>query len=608
MRTIAWKPALVALTAAWLAFPTNASASAGRCSITQFKMPVTMDGMRASVPIKVNGKDTSFWLDSGAWFSTMSLAKAQELGLPLSAAPYGLEMEGIGGSFTPQVAKIKDFGVVGAELHNVDFIVGGSDTGNGLIGRNLLTQTDTEFDLAHGSVSIVRPKNCSKTPMAYWAPGKPYFTVKLLSDSDSGPIHDFRIPVRINGAQLTAEIDTGASTLISRRAAERAGIDLKAPGVKPISGIYGFGRHYVNGWIVPGNSVDIGDETVLHARLMVIDGPILDSPDAPDMLLGIGFVLAHHMYVSREQRLIYFTYSGGNPFPGDSEDDGTGESSSAKASARPALPAGTQLVTPIDAAAEPTTADGFARRASARLAKRDTAGAIADYTKAIGLAPRNADYYKQRADARQSAGDYKEARADFDKAIELAPGDPELLRERAWIRHGEHDDAGALADARAAQKLIPQGSLDLLPLALLFERLGQAAEAAPIYDTVIATHHDDAKLSSLLNGSCWSRGLANVDLDHALKDCNRAFKLTGKAAAVRDSRALVLFRQGKYREALEDYDTILKADPKQAWSLYMRGMTRTALGEADAGKADRDAALKLEPGVGERAKLYKLTP
>lgn len=35
------------------------------------RLPVTMEGARATVPVEANGKATTFWLDSGAFFSFM---------------------------------------------------------------------------------------------------------------------------------------------------------------------------------------------------------------------------------------------------------------------------------------------------------------------------------------------------------------------------------------------------------------------------------------------------------------------------------------------------------------------------------------------------------
>jgi tetratricopeptide (TPR) repeat protein len=236
-------------------------------------------------------------------------------------------------------------------------------------------------------------------------------------------------------------------------------------------------------------------------------------------------------------------------------------------------------------------------------------GAITDFSEAIRLDPGNASYFAQRAKAHGEAGEDETARTDFDRAIALAPNDPKLLTARAWIRRGEKDEAGARADAEAAAKLTPPASLEMNTIAGLMIELGDAARAASLLNATIAAHKDDARYATLLNTRCWARGLAAVELDAALVDCNLAIRLAGKAGGILDSRALVRFRQRNYAAALADYDVVLKGhedEARFAWSRYMRGQTRTALGRADAGKIDHDAAIKADATVLDRARRYGL--
>ncbi|MBU6268213.1 MAG: retroviral-like aspartic protease family protein [Sphingomonadales bacterium] len=588
-----------------LASPIAAPAHAGTCQITPFAdLPVTMRGLRAAVPVKVNGHDTEFWLDSGAVFNIMSNARAQEFGLPLTAAPAGLMITGIGGTHGVDVATVKDFGIVGQSIHNVAFLVGGTDSGNALIGRNLLGMADTEFDLAHGSVKLLKAAGCDKAAMAYWAAGKPFFLARMgYADQQ----RDFRVKVQINGAAIDAMIDSGAPmSLLSQSAARRAGIDLAAPTAVPIAGLGGFGRKLLKGWVVPVASVAVGEEQVLNTHLSVIEGEIT-GPGGPDMLLGADWLLAHHVYVARGQRQIHFTYTGGKPFLTAAPPTPTPDSGPAPAPA-PALPPGTFQVQASDNAAEPRTADEFARRASARLAARQFAPALADYDAALALAPGNALFHRDRAAALFGAGRLLEGRAELDKAITLAPDNPDLRRVRAAMRLATGDEAGALADADAAARAIHPGSLESVVVASLFDELGHADRAIPLFDALIAAHPEDSHLPDFRNSRCWSRALANVQLPAALDDCNRALKGRPGTAAILDSRALVKFRLKDYAGALADYDTAIATQPRQAFSRYMRGLTRIALGQADAGKAERDAALALDKHTARLEKFYKFAP
>jgi tetratricopeptide (TPR) repeat protein/predicted aspartyl protease len=579
-----------------LALPA-APAFASGCQLgVMADLPVTMQNMRASVPVTIDGKETRLWLDSGAFFSLMPRAKAMELGLKIGPAPFGLTLVGIGGSSSPDLVTVRKFGIADKALTNVQFLVGGNDVGNGLIGRNLLAIEDTEFNLAGGSVKLIRPHDCNNAAITYWAPGKPYFTAPLEVGANSGN-HLFQVIVRINGAPVTAAYDSGSpSTLLSRRAAQKAGIDLNGPAVTPVSGIGGLGKRVRPGWTVPVESVAIGDETVLKTRLDVIDSPTLAGDDGPDMLIGADYMLAHHIYVARSQRRIYFTYGGGKAF----------RSSSAAPAGSPGgapLPANIQRVAPV-AEAAPTTPDAFARRGNARLAQHQTADAIADLTQAITLAPANADYRRDRAFAYAAAGQRGLARTDIEKAVDLAPNDGGLLHARAVLRMRDHDRPGALADAEAAARVTPPTALQMVPLAELFARLDQPPRGIALLGPVIASHPDDSKLGSMLNARCWMRAQAGLELDAALDDCNRALKRSGSQPAFLDSRGLVYLRQGKYAAAIADYDAALAVAPKMAWSLYGRGLARVALGQKGAGEADKAAALTIAPGIAEEAKRH----
>ena len=109
------------------------------CHLGDFgTLPVEVINGQPTTVVKINGTDTRFMLDTGAFYSMMSRANAASLGLKLRPLPEEVRIGGIGGDTRAQYARVKEFGILGTTLSNIEFIVGGSDTGYGLIGANLL--------------------------------------------------------------------------------------------------------------------------------------------------------------------------------------------------------------------------------------------------------------------------------------------------------------------------------------------------------------------------------------------------------------------------------------------------------------------------------------
>src|SRR3954451_9325089 len=129
------------------------------CKVEKYAdLPVTMDGMQPLVAAKINGVDASFIVDSGAFYSLMSPGVAGAAGLKLDRIPpEQFQLMGVGGSTRAAITKVKDLVVAGIPVHNIEFFVGGTDTGTaGLLGQNVLGVGDVEYDLPDGVVRLLR--------------------------------------------------------------------------------------------------------------------------------------------------------------------------------------------------------------------------------------------------------------------------------------------------------------------------------------------------------------------------------------------------------------------------------------------------------------------
>jgi tetratricopeptide (TPR) repeat protein len=153
---------------------------------------------------------------------------------------------------------------------------------------------------------------------------------------------------------------------------------------------------------------------------------------------------------------------------------------------------------------------------------------------------------------------------------------------------------------------MPRGSLDVIPVVRLYERMGLADRGLALLDPVIDLHRADAQYLSLLNARSWNRGLANADLDRALKDANTLVRRAGPMPSYLDTRALIELRRKDYTAAIADESAALEKTPRMAAALYVRGLARIASGDAAGGTTDVAAARAAQPGIDQRYAAYGL--
>ncbi|PVX29669.1 DUF3857 domain-containing protein [Sphingomonas pokkalii] len=255
-------------------------------------------------------------------------------------------------------------------------------------------------------------------------------------------------------------------------------------------------------------------------------------------------------------------------------------------------------------AADPDDADSYTNRAWFLERIYDHAGALADLSKAIELAP-SAELLARRAGAFDRLGQEDKAIADLDAALALDQNSDDAIGLLATIkaRRGALDEARALLDERIAlggdEKLGWQ-----ITLANLLGDYGKPDDALAVLEEAIAAAPGNA---TLLNQRCWVRGTHNLALEAALKDCTKGIELTQDNAAILDSRAMVYFRMNRLPDALTDLDAALLASPDQASSLYLRGVIAK---RSKAPDADRylAAAKMIDPLIADRFTRYGIKP
>jgi len=558
------------------------------------ELPVTMEGTRPLVHAAINGQDAMFIADSGAFFSSLTPAAAKQFNLRPDTQ-WGMWVDGVGGSTTVGLARVKTFRIFNVDLPNIPFYVLGNDLGSGaagVLGQNVFRLGDVDYDLANGMISILRTRgDCRKSSLAYWANAKdlPYSEIDIDFASREKPHTTGE--AYVNGRRIHVMFDTGSwSSLLNLDAARRAGVTPDSPGVTPGGAAWGVGHHTVRTWIAPFASFKIGDEEIRNTHLR-IGGEGLSGTD---MLIGADFFLSHHLLVASSQRKLYFTYNGGPVF-------------NLTTVPMPAPAAATGAAQP----AEPEQLDAatYARRGSASASRREYSTALADLTRAIELDPTQADYFYERGRAYAADNQADKALEDYSQSIKLKPDDVQALMARAELRARRNDPADTISpDLDAADRAAPRAGDMRLSLGNQYQRVRNYPAAIAQYDDWIDSHRDDIQMPQARNARCWARALEGKDLDRALDDCNFAVRKEPKVAAFLDSRGLVYLRQGKYDKAISDYEAALALNPKIAWALYGRGLARQHLGQTAAGQADIGAAEALAPRIAEEAASHGIVP
>ena len=606
VRWSAWKTGGVIL--AVLIAAGNAVPARAKCELKKVaELPITMEGLRPTIAVQFNGKPARLLVDSGAFYSIITAATAAEYGLKLSPAPFGLRVKGIGGYVDMSVTTVKDFGLVGATLHNIEFLVGGSEVGGaGVLGQNLLQRFDVEYDLAHGAIRLFKTEGCSKALLAYWnAPGQAYSVLGIngIDPHDPHTTGD----AYVNGKEIRVMFDTGAyNSILSLKAAERAGVKVDSPGVVEAGFSSGAGRGRVKSYLAHFDSFKIGDsEEIKNTRLLIGDIGISDD----GMLLGSDFFVSHRIFVSNREHKMFITYNGGPVF------NLKVQSVTAPPPGGTAAPDTSAQVAPGVAspgADAPRDAAGFARRGAGFAARRDFALALADLSKACELEPDEPEYFYRRALVYLQTGAVPPALADLDHALKMREDFLPAYLPRAEIHLQQKDLAAANADFDAVDRLAPKQADLRLELANIYARLEKFPASIAQYDLWIDSHADDVRLVSALGGRCLAYALENRDLSQALNDCGKALRRGDKHypeyGSLYADRGMVYLRQGNYDKAISDFNDALKLSPKSARALYGRGVAEARKNATQQSEADVAAARSIAPQLPEHYERLGIAP
>lgn len=586
--------ALLPMSALLLAMPVHAADT--KCELKKYaELPITMSSGVPTVSGKVNGVETKFQIDSGAYFSFISREFAEQLQLPLRDDPTNARTLGVDKSPPSHATTVKEFSLVGygaKPINNVDFIVMGSNYVRGVggtIGQNIVGASDSEYDLANGFLRLFTTKGCGDRALSYWNTQ----AAEMKIQATAGLSSHFSGTAMLNGKPLKALFNSDYPySFISLKAAKRAGFDPKAKTSTPIELYNSTGK--IDAWISHFDSIAFGSEEIRNTQIRVVD---FDYGNYADMLLGLDFFLSHRIYFAKDQKRVYFTYSGGPIFNLKSD------TASKHASSQASIGTGAS-----DATDAGMSAEAFRLRGAASLARNDMSAAMPDLNRAVQLDPNDAENFHQRSLAHRRQKDYDAAISDLDAAIKLSPQSATLLFDRAILHnYYKSNFAAADADFDAVINLSPKDGKINLRIARAHGAAKRHIDALRIYDQWAKDFPKASEMADVLNERCWMRITQTKEIDAALADCNASLKIE-RAGQTLDSRGMVWLVKGNYQEALKDYKAALKTSPKSPMTLYGLSIAEARTGNAREATNHRDAAIAIRATVADEFKRIGVEP
>ena len=238
-------------------------------------------------------------VDTGAEASLITPEAAQRLGLRRDRHHARLLL-GAGGSIVSADAEVRRYGAGSVALDAGDIAVGSTATAanahvDGLLGADLLAGFEVDLDIPQSRLGLWQAAGCG----ADFDPVEgPHFAVPEIRAAGGHVL----VPVRLNGANMLAVLDSGAAiTVVTDAAAAYAGITSAALARDPGGIGFGTDRHGIAYHAHRFAEFAIGPER--HRGPVLAVGPV--RVPVAGMLLGADYLAHHRAWISRVVPLVF---------------------------------------------------------------------------------------------------------------------------------------------------------------------------------------------------------------------------------------------------------------------------------------------------------------
>lgn len=248
---------------------------------------------------------------------------------------------------------------------------------------------------------------------------------------------------------------------------------------------------------------------------------------------------------------------------------------------------------------DPYFAEAYRQRGLAYYDSGATLQAVSDYTEAIKLNPESPEAYYCRAEARLTLKNLPGTLADVDKAISLQPNYPAAHNLRGIVQRKEGYIQSSIASfKKAAELYLAQKDKENCRQCLESIKQLQPKE----YPTVVQS---PPKIAPMMSEKQYFHQLLEKaekgDTRQAIDDLNWVLQADPQDGIAYCCRGVVRCKQEKYQDAISDFNQALRLNFEDAIVYRNRGKARFQLGDHSGAIADYNLALQIQP---EDALIY----
>jgi predicted aspartyl protease len=275
-------------------------------------------GLRYGVPVTVNGTQRTFLLDTGGAYTQISRGVAAEMGLTIQTAR-GVQLFDMYGNSVVGQFVVADVGIGPLMAKRAETMISNIGGMDGIFAPDYMMNYDIEMDFAGRKLNYFLTDHCDGK-VIYW-PAATVAVVPYRGWENYRSTH-MTIPVTIDGKEITATVDTGATGTTLHQDTARAvfGLAPESPGAVPL-GTMGNTNRPIFGWTF--KTLTIGGITVTNPRIQVIpnlvggrssdtltaDSRVRRITDnmAPTMLIGMDVLKRLRIYIASKEKKLYVT-------------------------------------------------------------------------------------------------------------------------------------------------------------------------------------------------------------------------------------------------------------------------------------------------------------